>query len=255
VRILLTRTFSSLANKHFRFLWLSIGMNGYSNTVSLVALSWMALEFTGSPLGVGLVVASRTVPKLVFSLPLGILSDRIGRRVPLQVTNYAGAVMSLVAVTMSLSGGVNIYVVLGLAMMVGALDAAQTTFCKAYVFDLLGREEAVNGMTMENLANRVFGVIAGFTSGLLLYSLGGAATFAAMAASYFLSAVILHAIPAQYMAPDVRSEIDATTSLPFLQTVMQLLRKPVVLVFVTIAATAEIFGMATLSRTFFLRSF
>jgi MFS family permease len=220
-------------------------MNGYSNTVSLVALSWMALEFTGSPLGVGLVIASRTVPKLVLSLPLGILSDRIGRRIPLQFTNYLGAAMSVVAVVLSMSGGVNIYMVLSLAVIVGALDAAQTTFCKAYVIDVLGNEEAVNGMTMENLANRVFGVIGGISTGLLLQSAGGAATFAAMAASYFLSAAILHAIPGQYMAPDVRSELDASTNIPYLQSVMHLLRKPVVLIFVTIAASAEIFAYSS----------
>tara|TARA_R110001599_G_scaffold8651_3_gene41951 strand:- start:36939 stop:38033 length:1095 start_codon:yes stop_codon:yes gene_type:complete len=192
-----------------------------------------------------MVIASRTVPKLVFSLPLGILSDRMGRRVLLQVTNYAGAAMSAIAVLMSLAGGVNIYVVLGIAVLVGTLDAAQTTFCKAYVFDLLEREEAVNGMTMENLANRLFGVIAGIMSGFLLQSFGGAATFAAMATSYLLSAVILHSIPRLYMDPAVRREIDAANRVTYLQTVKHLLRSPLVVIFVTIAATAEMFAYSS----------
>lgn len=245
MRALLARTFSSFANTRFRYLWLSIGMNGYSNTISLVALGWMALEFTGSPLGVGLVIASRTIPKLVLSLPLGILSDRIGRRVLLQITNYLGAAISMAAVALAMVGGVNIYVVLVLAVFVGALDAAQTTFCKAYVIDIIGREGAVNGMTLESLANRVFGVVGGVTSGWLLHAFGGAATFAAMAATYFLSAALLHFIPRTFMAPDVRSEIDGAEILPIWAGVVRLLKNPIVLIFAIIALTAEVFAFSS----------
>ncbi|MEJ8567776.1 MFS transporter [Elongatibacter sediminis] len=245
---LLARVFSSFREVRFRYLWLSIAMNGYSNTLSLVALSWMALEFTGSPLGVGLVIASRTIPKLVLSLPLGMLSDRMDRRLLIQMTNYAGAATAAAAVVISIAGGVNIYVVLVLAVCVGAFDAAQTTFCKAYVIDLVGRDEAVNGMTMEMLANRVFGIIGGFTSGFLLQSLGGMATFIAMGVAYFLSAAILHAIPRFCLDGSRRHDEEGLVEdsrLPDWQIITGLLRNPIVLIFASIALLAEVFACSS----------
>ena len=48
--------------------------------MDLVALNWAVLQFTNSPLYLGLVNACRLVPTFILSVPAGILADRYDRR-------------------------------------------------------------------------------------------------------------------------------------------------------------------------------
>ena len=48
--------------------------------MTLVALNWAVLEFTGSALYLGLINACRLVPTFLLSVPAGVLADRIDRR-------------------------------------------------------------------------------------------------------------------------------------------------------------------------------
>ena len=65
----------------------SFGIFAVGNLVSqtgewmtLVALNWAVLEFTGSALYLGLINACRMVPAFLLSVPAGVLADRIDRR-------------------------------------------------------------------------------------------------------------------------------------------------------------------------------
>lgn len=48
--------------------------------MTLVALNWAVLEFTGSALYLGLINACRMVPAFLLSVPAGVLADRSDRR-------------------------------------------------------------------------------------------------------------------------------------------------------------------------------
>ncbi|WP_223588993.1 MFS transporter [Neobacillus bataviensis] len=48
--------------------------------MDLVALNWAVLQFTDSPLYLGLVNACRLVPTFILSVPAGVLADRFDRR-------------------------------------------------------------------------------------------------------------------------------------------------------------------------------
>ena len=68
----------------------------------------------------------------------------------------------------------------------GVIDVAQTNWSKAYVFDVVGEKRAVNGLAMEQLANKLFGMFGGFAGGLLLFHTGAGGIYLAMAVSYAL---------------------------------------------------------------------
>ncbi|MAT94369.1 MAG: hypothetical protein CME59_17455 [Halioglobus sp.] len=244
----ITRPFG---NKGFGSLWISVGLNAFANTVGSVALAWLALEYTDSALGVGMVIMSRSLPKLIFSLPVGYLSDRVSRKRMLQVNNYLGALAAFVAVLFSALGAVDIYVVLALATLVGIFDVIQTTVSYAYVYDLVGRDRSVHGMAMMRLADRGFGVVAGLSSGVVLALSGGEGAFVAMGLAYLGSAVVLHAISPRPGAP-CREESDeqAATSgqSPSLspgRVVLDMIRSPFVIVFGAVTLSAEVLAYST----------
>lgn len=235
----------------FGSLWISVGLNAFANTVGSVALAWLALEYTDSALGVGMVIMSRSLPKLILSLPVGYLSDRVSRKRMLQVNNYLGAVAAFIAVLFSALSAVDIYVVLALATLVGIFDVIQTTVSYAYVYDLVGRDRAVHGMAMMRLADRGFGVVAGLSSGVVLALSGGEGAFIAMGLAYLGSATVLRAISARPDAPSVEESGEQVTtsgqaqSLSLGQVVLDMIRSPFVIVLGAVTLSAEVLAYST----------
>lgn len=67
-------------NRDYRLWWLGSLTSGVGNALSLVAYPLIVLAITGSPLQAGVVGALEAVPYALFSLPAGVLADRLSRR-------------------------------------------------------------------------------------------------------------------------------------------------------------------------------
>ena len=236
--------FASFRVPAFRYAWSSISFNSLGNQMNSVALAWLALEFTGSPLGVGVILATRNVPRLLLAIPFGILSDRADRRLLLALANYAGAVSSLIVAIASGQEWFGYVALMFASATSGIIDVAQTNWSKAYVFDVVGEKRAVNGLAMEQLANKLFGMFGGFAGGLLLFHTGAGGIYLAMAASYALAALLLNwikvvGLAAAQVASPVRLRDEKVT--PW-RVVIHLLRSPVVLLLALVTLSAEVLG-------------
>ncbi|MFI6512053.1 MFS transporter [Streptosporangium sp. NPDC050855] len=67
-------------NRDFRLWWGGTMLSAVGDEVTAVALPLMVLLLTGSPLHAGLVGSVESIPPLLLSLPLGMLVDRVSRR-------------------------------------------------------------------------------------------------------------------------------------------------------------------------------
>ena len=152
-----SETFASFKYPGFIWLWLSVSLNGYANIVAQIAIGWLALELTGSALGVGVAVASRHLPKIFLGVPFGVLSDRYDRCTILQYTNFSGTAVAAGAVFAGLTGNLSFGVLVCIAVAVGILDVAETSVSRAQVYDLVGSKQALNGMSLVILSNMVSG--------------------------------------------------------------------------------------------------
>jgi MFS transporter, DHA1 family, staphyloferrin A biosynthesis exporter len=70
----------ALRSRTFNILMAGSLVTRVGDWMDLVALNWAVLQFTNSPLYLGLVNACRLVPTFILSLPAGILADRYDRR-------------------------------------------------------------------------------------------------------------------------------------------------------------------------------
>ena len=66
--------------RHFRALWTAAVFSNIGTFLHTVAASWAMYELTRSPLWVGLMAASSTLPLLFLSLPAGAIADIFDRR-------------------------------------------------------------------------------------------------------------------------------------------------------------------------------
>jgi MFS family permease len=93
------------------------------NAMAPVALAFAILELTGSASALGIVLAARTVPQLIFLLVGGVIADRLPRHLVLVGSNVvAGASQMLVAVLL-ISGAAELWQVIILEAINGAAAA------------------------------------------------------------------------------------------------------------------------------------
>lgn len=177
--------------RDFRLLWLaSVGFSG-GMWIQQVAVGWLVLEMTESPLALGGVQAARMLPSLLFGMVAGVLADRLERRVLLALigavsTLYSGGLAFLIT-----TGGLEYWHILALTFIFGACRAFEWPASQALVYDLVGPDEALKGISLNGTASRLMGIISGFAGGAVIPAFGPQGSLVLMAAGYGLGAVLL----------------------------------------------------------------
>ena len=90
------KVFESLSYPDMRVLSISTLSNQISQGLQQVILGYMVLMLTDSHIMVGLVYATRSAPNLLVGLAAGSVTDRIDRRLLMNVTIWSMAVISLI---------------------------------------------------------------------------------------------------------------------------------------------------------------
>lgn len=93
------------------------------NAMAPVALAFAMLELTGSASALGVVLAARTVPQLVFLLVGGVVADRLPRNVVLVGSNVVAGVSQLLVAVLLISGTAELWQVVILEAINGAAAA------------------------------------------------------------------------------------------------------------------------------------
>ena len=93
-----------LREREFRLLFAGRTVSLLGNAIAPVALAFAVLDLTGSKTDLGLILACRELPLVVFLLAGGIWADRLPRNVVLVWTNVLNAGAQLAAAAVLLAG-------------------------------------------------------------------------------------------------------------------------------------------------------
>jgi predicted MFS family arabinose efflux permease len=110
--------------RDFRLLWLGEGISLIGDQFYLIAMPWLVLQITGSSgtaLGVALMLAG--IPRAIFVLVGGALSDRISPRLVMLASNALRGVLVGVLAALTLTQVVELWHVYALSFMFGLVDA------------------------------------------------------------------------------------------------------------------------------------
>ena len=69
-----------LRSRNFRLLWIGEAVSLLGDQFTLIALPWLVLQLTGDALAMGTVLALAGVPRAIFILLGGALTDRFSPR-------------------------------------------------------------------------------------------------------------------------------------------------------------------------------
>lgn len=203
----------------YRRLWSASVVSNLGDGISMVAYPWLASAVTRNPLQIALIGVATRLPWFLFSLPAGVITDRVDRRrlvVWMDVTRFAitagvtAAVAlggSSLATPASLEAGVApgpdpvwpwLALLYGSALLFGMAevlrDNAAQTLLPALVAD--SDLERANGRLWG--AEMVMNSFAGPPLGGLLIAIGLALPFAVDAVTFAVSALLLASIQGSF---------------------------------------------------------
>jgi MFS family permease len=113
-----------LGQRELRFLFLGRTTSFVGNAFANVALAFAVLDLTGSKADLGLVLAARTVPQVVFLLVGGIWADRLPRHRVMAGSNVVVGLSEGVIAVLLLTGRAEVWQLAAL----GAINGLSAAF-------------------------------------------------------------------------------------------------------------------------------
>jgi MFS family permease len=174
------------------FLWLLASTMSASlgTGMQLTAIGWLALEESGGAFAVGVVLAARMLPNLLFGLASGTLADHADRRRLLVFVRLVSIVPALGLALVATAGTGTVWPLAVLAFATGSTTVFDMPTRQALVMDTAPRELAANAMALNATMSRLFVAAGALAAGAITPSLGVAACFVATGA-VFVAATIL----------------------------------------------------------------
>jgi len=176
---------------NFRLLWLGESISLLGDQFHFVALAWLTLQITGSGLALGTVMMAASIPRAVFMLLGGVLSDRLSPRRLMLVSNAARALLVATITGLILFEAVQLWHLYVLAVIFGLVDAFFHPAFMTIVPSLVEKDrlEASNALLRGTAQLSV--LIGPAPAGFLISTVGIATAFAVDAATFAFATLTL----------------------------------------------------------------
>lgn len=178
------RAFSAFSIRNYRLYWVGQLVSQIGTWIQTVALGWLVLTLTDSPLALGTVFALQYVPVLVLALFGGVLADRWPKRPLMMITHGASLAQALTLAVLTSTGVVQLWHLYLLAVVFGVISALDNPIRQAIVVELVGKDEVPNAVALISSLHTVSRMIGPALGGLAIAGVGFAGCFYLNAASY-----------------------------------------------------------------------
>jgi MFS family permease len=179
-----------LRSASFRWL-LASGIATYLGMgMQLTATAWLAVDAAGGALAVGLVLAARMLPNLLFGLASGTIADRGNRHRLLVGVRVLALPPTLGLAWLARFESVEVWQLMLLSFAAGCTWVFDLPARQALVLDTVPREVAPNAMALNATVGRLCTALGAFAAGALIPTAGVAACFVATAVLFVVAAVV-----------------------------------------------------------------
>ena len=180
--------FRALRHRGYRIYFAGMLARGTSVWMQFIAIPWLAVERGATPFELGVVSACLFLPT-IFVAPLGgVVADRVNRSAVLIATQAGGAVHAVVLALLVSAGAIDIPLLAVLALLFGALSAAELPVRQSYLTDLVPPDEISSAVSLHATAWNVTRFVGPGVAGLLIATVGIEACFGVAAIACVLVA-------------------------------------------------------------------
>ena len=235
------RTFASLKrHRNYRLFFTGQVISVSGTWMQNVALAWLVVELTHSPLAVGILAFCRFIPFTVFGLFAGVVADRIDNRKLVIGTQIASMILSALFAVFVLSGLETLWVVYLLAILSSTAIVFDAPGRHALTFQMVGRDELSNAVALNASLFNASRVVGPAIAGVVIAAFGVGVCFAINTVTFVAVLVGLLMMRKEELVPVERSGEPPTMMRGIGEGLAWVLRAPdmrLVLAIVTVVST------------------
>jgi len=148
-----------------------------------VAQDWLVLELTNSGTALGIVTALQFLPSLLFGLWGGVLADRYDKRKLLLATQTGLALVALILGVLDVTGIVQYWQVLVLALLLGLVSAVDSPVRQSFAVEMVGADDLTNAVGLNSTIFNSARILGPAVAGVVIAAVGTGWAFVANAIS------------------------------------------------------------------------
>jgi MFS family permease len=197
---------------NFRAYFASAAVAQCGSWLLRTAQAWLVLDLTGSAAALGVVTVAQALPVTLLTLFAGVLIDRTDTRRLVLIVQVAFTLEALILAALILSGQVQFWHVLALAIVLGFASAVDFPTRSAIVSELVEPHLVGNGIALNSTLNSAARIIGPGVGGLLLAVWGSGLCFALTAVVYAAATLGVLLVRADRLYPKRRAQKTALFS-------------------------------------------
>lgn len=206
------RTFRSLRRHHnYRLFFAGQVVSLAGSWMQNVALAWLVIELSGSPLAVGALAFCRFVPFMVLGLVAGVMVDRFDTRRLVIGTQASAMLVSALLAVATLGGFASLPLVYVLAALGGVTLVLDAPGRQTLTFQMVGPRELPNAVALNSGLFNASRVVGPAIAGITIAAVGTGACFAVNALSFLAVLAALLAMREHELVP-IAKDADATVA-------------------------------------------
>ena len=169
--------FRALRHRNFRLFCFGQGISLSGTWMQSVAQTWLIYRLTRSEFLMGLAYFCLQIP--VFALgPLGgLAADRRSRRRIVILCQTLSMVQALALAALTLSGRVEVWHVLALALALGVINAFDMPARQSFLLEMTAKEDLLNAISLNSSIFNAARIVGPAAAGLLVHRLGEGSCF------------------------------------------------------------------------------
>lgn len=232
--------FSAMRHRAFQLYWTGMILSVLAQNMEFVALAWLVLELTNSPVLLGLTAMINAAPIIALNLIGGAAADRVNRQRLLQLVQAASTILYFILAFLTATNLVQFWHVLVFAFVIGGARAFDGPARMALLPQVVPRDALPSAVSLINVVWQLPRLVGPAVAGVLIATVG-------ISASFLLSGCgALGALVAFSVLRLERPVVVAEGS--FLRNILEGLRyirnSPIILTLIAMTFFNSVFGMS-----------
>lgn len=173
----LFNVFPALHSKNFRLYFYGQLVSLVGTWLQTVAQGWLVLELTHSAFWVGTITALQYAPTFLFSLPGGVIVDRIDTKKILLFTQTSAMLLAFILGAIAMTNHITLITVIVLAILLGIVNAIDLPARQSIIAEIITKDRYGSAYALNSALTNGARVIGPAVAGLLIAIVGVGGTF------------------------------------------------------------------------------
>ena len=173
-----------LGIRDFLLLWIGQSTSLLGDQFHFIAMSWLVLKMTGDPLALGAVLAIGGIPRAIFTLIGGAITDRVSPRRVMLISDVIRLFISALLAAQVLTGSLQIWMIYVYSFVVGIVSGAFEPAAMSITPHLVPSEDLQAGNSVMQGSMSLIGFVGPALAGVVIAAFHDVKTGVALAMAF-----------------------------------------------------------------------